>query len=67
MIITKNGQTEVLAKTPEELCEDTQQVISTFIQFSLKANIPEEFIEKLLIEMVAQGFKDKGDLIFVED
>lgn len=67
MIKTENGTTEILANTPEELCEDTQQVISAFIQFSIKANIPEEFIEKLLIEMVAQGFKDKGDLRFVED
>lgn len=67
MIRTENGITEVLVDSSEELRYDTQQIISAFIRFSLKANVPEDIIEKLLIIMIAEGFNDKGELRFVED
>ena len=65
MIKTDNGTTEVKAKSPEELFGDMLQIITTFITYSISIGVPEENIEKILMQMIVDGFNegDKRQLI----
>lgn len=65
MIKTENGSTEVKAKTPQELFEDMLQIITTFIAYSKAISVPEEIIEKTLVQMIVDGFNDSknGNMI----
>ena len=60
MIKTENGATEVKGKTAEELFRDMLNIITTFITYSLSIGVPEETIERILMEMVVDGFKDSN-------
>ena len=60
MIKTENGATEVKGKTAEELFRDMLNIITTFITYSLSIGVPEETIEKILMQMVVDGFKDSN-------
>lgn len=63
MIKTENGKTEVIAQTTEELIRDTRDVITTFVKFSKRLQVPDEVIEKTLVKMIVDGFKRGGNLI----
>ena len=63
MIKTENGKTEVIAQTTEELFRDTRDVITTFVKFSKRLQVPDETIEKTLVQMIADGFERGGKLV----
>ena len=46
-----------------ELLQDMQNVIAAFVAESKKANIPDEIIEKIFIEMICTAFKHQDGLI----
>lgn len=60
MIKTENGATEVKERTPDELFRDMLNIITTFITYSLNLGVPEETIEKILMQMVVDGFNDSN-------
>ena len=63
MIKTEDGRTEVIALTAEEVAFDTQNVITAFIKFSKKTQVPEKVIEETLVKMIANGFNRGAELI----
>lgn len=63
MIKTENGKTEVIAQTTEELFRDTRDVITTFVKFSKRLQVPDEVIEKTLVQMIVDGFERGGNLV----
>lgn len=60
MIKTENGTTEVKERTSDELFSDMLNIITTFITYSLNLGVPEETIEKILMQMVVDGFNDSN-------
>lgn len=63
MIKTENGKTEVIVQTTEELFRDTRDVIATFVKFSKRLQVPDETIEKTLVQMIVDGFERGGKLV----
>lgn len=63
MIRTENGKTEVRLQTTEELFRDTRDVITTFVKFSKRLQVPDEVIEKTLVQMIVDGFERGGKLV----
>ena len=50
-------------KDTTEFLQDMQNVIATFVSMSKKLNVPDEIIEKALIDMMFTAFKHQDDLI----
>ena len=66
MIKTENGATEVKERTPDELFSDMLNIITTFITYSLNLGVPEETIEKILMQMVVDGFNDSNEANLID-
>ena len=46
----------------QELLQDTQNVIATFVSISKKKDMPDELIEKALITMIDIAFRHQSDI-----
>lgn len=66
MIKTENGTTEVKGRTPDELFRDMLNIITTFITYSLNLGVPEETIEKILMQMVVDGFNNSNEANLID-
>lgn len=64
MIKTENGDTEVLATSPKELFGDILHILTTFVAYSKAIGVPNETIEKTLVQMIVDAFNesDTGEL-----
>lgn len=49
-------------KNVDELLQDMQNVIATFVSISKGINIPDETIEKTLVGMIDTAFRHQDDL-----
>lgn len=65
MIITKNKAVEIKVNGIEEMLSDVSSVITAFVNFSIKSEVPDEVIEKTLVGMIAEAFENynNGNLI----
>ena len=57
MLSVNHGIVHSQNKGPEEMWEDLTAAITSFICFSRKSGIEDQFIEKSLIEMVCDAFE----------
>lgn len=66
MIKTENGVTEVKERTVDELFRDMLNITTTFITYSLNLGVPEETIEKILMQMVVDGFNNSNEANMID-
>ena len=56
MMLIESGKIAVKLQNSHELVEDIQCAIATFIKMNKQCDVPDELIEKALVEAIAHGF-----------